>query len=189
MNEEPTPRMGETERQRAQRLSLESLRPPFRVSGYEKEIFLGRGSFGEVWVAVDSNSSRKVAIKFYHHRGGLDWSLLSREVEKLRHLFSDRYVVQLLEVGWDANPPYYVMEYMERGSLEDQLRASPPTVAEAVNLVREVAVGLVHAHGKGILHCDLKPANIMLDQDGRASPTNRRRRWGPCSTWRPSRPT
>ena len=64
-----------------------------------------------------------MAIKFYTHRGGLDWSLLSREVEKLAFLSADRYVVQLLEVGWDAEPPYYVMEYMEHGSLEDLLRA------------------------------------------------------------------
>jgi serine/threonine protein kinase len=91
--------------------------------------------------------------------------LLAREVEKLRHLFTDRYVVQLFEVGWDSDPPYYVMEYMENGSLEERLRRGPLPVIEAVALFREVAVGLVHAHGKGILHCDLKPANVLLDQD------------------------
>ena len=160
-----TPLMGEQERHAAEQLSMQEQSVPLRVPGYEQEQFLGRGTFGEVWVAVDCNTGRKAAIKFYHRRGGLDWSLLSREVEKLRHLFSDRYVVQLLGVGWDADPPYYVMEYMERGSLEDRLRSAPITVAEAVSFAREVAVGLMHAHGKGILHCDLKPANIMLDQD------------------------
>jgi serine/threonine protein kinase len=97
----------------------------------------------------------------------MDWSLLSREVEKLRFLRADRYVVQLLEVGWNAQPPFYVMEYMERGALEDQIEQRPPTVPEAVAMIREVAVGLVHAHARGILHCDLKPANILLDQDGK----------------------
>ncbi len=107
-----------------------------------------------------------MAIKFYAHRGGLDWSLLSREVEKLAFLFADRYVVQLLDVGWDAEPPYYVMEYLERGSLEDLLRREGRlAVEQAVELFRDVAVGLVHAHGKGVLHCDLKPANVLLDQD------------------------
>ena len=52
-------------------------------------------------------------IKFFNSRGGLDWSLLAREVEKLRYLFSDRHVVQLFAVGWNATPPYYVMDYME----------------------------------------------------------------------------
>jgi hypothetical protein len=54
---------------------------------------------------------------------------------------------------------------MEKGSLEDRLRDGPLPAADAVALLRDVAVGLVHAHGKGILHCDLKPGNILLDQD------------------------
>ncbi len=129
---------------------------------------LGRGAYGEVWVAIDRNTGRQVAIKFYLHRGGLDWSLLSREVEKLAFLSADRYVVQLLDVGWDATPPYYVMEYVEQGSLEDRVKNDGPLPADqAVALFREVCVGLVHAHGKGVLHCDLKPANILLDQDRR----------------------
>jgi hypothetical protein len=116
---------------------------------------------------VEKNTGRRVAVKFYSHRGGLDWSLLSREVEKLAFLFGDRYVVQLVGVGWDAEPPYYVMEYLQRGSLGERLQEGALPVAEAVELFREVAVGLLHAHGKGVLHCDLKPANILLDQDGK----------------------
>ena len=87
------------------------------------------------------------------------------DTNKLALLFSDRYVVQLVEVGWNADPPYYVMEYLERGSLEERLQRGPMPVPDAVSLFREVAVALVHAHGKGILHCDLKPANVLLDQD------------------------
>lgn len=163
---EHTPLMGEPERHRARERTLARLRPPLPIPGYEQERFLGRGAFGEVWVAVDSNNGRKVAIKYYHRRGGLDWSLLSREVEKLRHLFGDRHVVQLLQVGWESEPPYYVMEYMENGSLEDKLREGPLPVESVLQLLRGIATGLVHAHGKGILHCDLKPANVMLDHDG-----------------------
>jgi serine/threonine protein kinase len=150
---------------RAQERSLQRSRPPTQVPGYEMEHFLGAGAYGEVWVAVDRNTGRRVAIKFYAHRGGLDWSLLSREVEKLAFLFADRYVVQLIDVGWEADPPYYVMEYIEQGSLEDRLRQGPLSVSQAVQVFRDVAVGLVHAHGKGVLHCDLKPANVLLDQD------------------------
>jgi hypothetical protein len=157
--------MGETDRQHARELSMQALPPPLRLPRYEQETFLGKGAFGEVWRAVDSNNGRQVAIKFYNRRAGLDWSLLSREVEKLRYLFSDRYVVQLFDVGWEADPPYYVMEFMEHGSLEDRLQQGPLPVHEAIALFREVVVGLIHAHGKGVLHCDLKPANILLDQD------------------------
>jgi serine/threonine protein kinase len=60
------------------------------------------------------------------------------------------------------------MEYMENGSLDellDEQGTLPPE--DAAEMFRDVAVGLTHAHGKGVLHCDLKPANILLDQDQR----------------------
>ena len=167
MSSDPTEIQGGMERRRASEMSLQRGHPPTQVPGYEPERFLGVGAYGEVWVAAERNTGRRVAIKFYAHRGGLDWSLLSREVEKLAFLFAARYVWQLLGVGWDADPPYYIMEYLENGSLADRIARGPVPAAEAVSLVRDVAVGLVHAHGKGVLHCDLKPANVLLDQDGK----------------------
>lgn len=156
------------EEQQARELSLKSARPPVDVPAYDAQRLLGRGAYGEVWVGVDRNTGRQVAIKFFAHRSGVDWTLLSREVEKLVYLSADRYVVQLLDVGWDSEPPYYVMEFIENGSLEDLLRQSGPLpVGEAADIFAEVAVGLMHAHGKGVLHCDLKPANILLDQDNK----------------------
>jgi serine/threonine protein kinase len=158
--------MGPDELRLARELSVARLEPPLHVPGYEQEAFLGKGAFGEAWRAVDSNSGRRVVIKFFNSRGGLDWSLLAREVEKLRHLFSDRHIIQLFAVGWDATPPYYVMDYMQGGSLEHLLRGGPLAMDHALAMFREIAVGLMHAHGKGIIHCDLKPANVLLDQDG-----------------------
>ena len=71
-------------------------------------------------------------------------------------------------VGWDAEPPYYIMEYLEqRLALRAACGRGPCRSARRSQLFRDVAVGLVHAHGKGVLHCDLKPANILLDQDGK----------------------
>ncbi|HYH68568.1 MAG TPA: protein kinase [Urbifossiella sp.] len=168
MTDDPTtPVMDVADREEARALSLHGGRPPAPVPGYERLTPLGRGAYGEVWVGVDSNSGRKVAIKFYTRRGGTDWAALAREVEKLRYLFNSRHVVQLLRVGWDSDPPYYVMEYLENGSLEDLLRAGPLPVAQAVTMFREIALGLVHAHNKGVLHCDLKPGNVLLDHDRR----------------------
>jgi len=167
MSDDLTIQQGQDDRDRARRQSQERTAPPTEVPGYEPVRHLGAGAFGEVWVAVDENTGRHVAIKFYTHRGGMDWSLLSREVEKLAFLFADRYVVQLIGVGWDADPPYYIMEYLERGSLADRLAEGPLSAAEAVVMFRDVTTGLIHAHGKGVLHCDLKPANILLDQDNK----------------------
>ncbi len=150
----------------ARTLSLKPKTPPAEVAGYKIESLLGSGAYGEVWLALDEKTGRRVAIKFYSRQTSLDLSLLSREVEKLVFLSADRYVVQLLDVGWDAKPPYYVMDYIENGSLEDELNRRESLPAdEAVDLTEEICIGLMHLHGKGILHCDLKPGNVLLDQD------------------------
>ncbi len=168
MTTDRTQHQSSDEEQHARELSLKSARPPVDLPNFDAQRLLGRGAYGEVWVGVDLKTGRPAAIKFFTHRRGVDWTSLSREVEKLVYLSADRYVVQLLDVGWDSDPPYYVMEYIENGSLEDLLRrAGPLSVGEAVEIFTDVSIGLLHAHGKGVLHCDLKPANILLDQDHR----------------------
>lgn len=133
------------------------------AAGYQLIRRLGEGAYGAVWLAREQRTGKQVAIKFYTHRRGLDWSLLSREVEKLALLYTSRHIVRLLDVGWQSDPPYYVMEFLERGSLEKHLSAGPLEPNEAVRIIRLVCQALVHAHGRGVLHCDLKPANILLD--------------------------
>lgn len=139
--------------------------PPSTVPGYEVLKRIGAGKFGSVWLAREYNTGKQVAIKFYSQRRGIDWALLSREVEKLAVLYTSRNIVGLISVGWDHDPPYYVMEYLENGSLAQKLDAGPVSVTEAVRMTIRVTQALVHAHGSGILHCDIKPANILLDQD------------------------
>jgi eukaryotic-like serine/threonine-protein kinase len=163
----PTQDQGDAERRDAEALSQAARRPPAAVPGYEIEEPLGEGAFGEVWLALDQNTGVRVAIKFYTHRGRSETSALAAEVQKMAFLFGDRHIIQLIDVGWESEPPYFVMEYLPRGSLEARLRDGPLPVEEAEALIRDVAVGLVHAHGKGIFHCDLKPANVLLDGDGR----------------------
>jgi hypothetical protein len=167
MSFDRTEHQSNDDRQQARELSLEPARPPAVVPGYKIQNFLGSGAFGEVWSATDLKTSRRVAIKFYTRRNRSDVQMLAREVEKLVVLEADRYVVQLLDVGWDADPPYFVMEFIEHGSLEDRLKNGyPMQVSEAIDLFKEIATGMMHLHRKGIFHCDLKPGNILLDQDG-----------------------
>ena len=78
--------------------------------------------------------------------------------------------MHLLHVGWDADPPYYVMEFLPGGSLADRLTGRTLPVSDTVGVVREVAEALVYLHGKAILHCDLKPANVLLDDHGQNPP-------------------
>ncbi len=153
---------------RAEELSMRATVPPSEVPGYRLERLLGQGAFGQVWVGKNLNTGRTVAVKFYLHRSGVNWSLLSREVKHLVSMASNRFIVQVLEVGWDAEPPYYVMEFLENGSLDDLIRSKGNlSVKQASEIFYDLAVGLNHSHGKGVLHCDLKPANVLLDQDMR----------------------
>lgn len=156
----------EAERLRARELSRDEDQPPAEVPGFRVQKKIGEGRFGSVWLAREQNTGKQVAIKFYAQRRGVDWSLLGREVEKLAVLYTSRNIVGLLHVGWDHDPPYYVMEYLSRGSLADRLASGPLPVSEAVRIATRLSQALVHAHGSGILHCDLKPANVLLDQDG-----------------------
>ena len=137
------------------------------VPGYSLLRRLGEGQSGEVWLAEQLSTHRLVAVKLYQRRGP-DLGLLRREVEHLAQLATAREVVQLIDVGWEASPPYCVMEYLPRGSLEDLLvaRGALP-VNEALLLVRRLSRALFHMHARGVCHCDLKPANVLLDESGR----------------------
>ncbi|NLF06649.1 MAG: hypothetical protein GX594_01535, partial [Pirellulaceae bacterium] len=70
MSTEPTEIQGGVERRRAAEMSMQRGRLPAEVPGYEPERFLGVGAYGEVWVAREKNTGRRVAVKFYAHRGG-----------------------------------------------------------------------------------------------------------------------
>ncbi len=167
MSSDFTEHQSDDEVRKARKLSVEPTRPPATLEGYAIQNFIGRGSYGEVWMAIDQKTGKRVAIKFYAQRSSLDVKQLAQEVEKLVVLAADRHVVQLLDVGWDASPPYYVMDFIDSGSLEDLVKSGEALpVDRAVEVFKEIATGLMHLHGKGVLHCDLKPGNVLLDQDG-----------------------
>ena len=168
MSEDKTLHQSPAEQDKAKQLSLEPTKPPAQLGGYRITDFVGSGAYGEVWAGINTNTGKQVAIKFYTRRSASDVVQLAQEVEKLVVLSTDRYVVQLLDVGWDSSPPYYVMDYFEHGSLEDRLLSQGTLpVADAVDMFEEIATGLMHLHGKGVFHCDIKPGNILLDQDAK----------------------
>src|SRR5262249_14304225 len=87
------------------------------VPGYEGLEKLGEGTYGEVWLAREAATGVRVAIKFLAHGTSLQWQLLQAEVKQLALLSGDPGIVQLRDVEPHASPPYYVMDYAERGSL------------------------------------------------------------------------
>jgi hypothetical protein len=131
---------------------------------------LGRGGFGFVYQAQDRLLGEEVAIKELIPSLVGDETVLKRfltEAKATMHLAHD-HIVRTHNIFSERGNYYIVMELMAGGSLEALLRqrgALP--VGEAVRVAAEVCDGLQYAHGRGVVHCDLKPANILFDAQGR----------------------
>ena len=137
---------------------------PPELEGYELISRLGEGTFGTVWQGKQIRTGQAVAVKLL--RGaGLDWKILQRETERLREVAEHPYIVTLLDADLTGDPAYIVMPYLKNGSLADVVS---PTLEQVESWLTQIAEALVYAHDKGILHCDIKPSNILLDDEGRA---------------------
>jgi serine/threonine protein kinase len=126
---------------------------------------IGAGGMGRVYQAKDP-AGRVVAIKTI---SGADPELVlrfQREAEALATVDAHPAVVRIHTAGTHAGRPYLVMDYLSGGSLHDKLETDGPLAPEeAAWVVREVAQGIAHVHQHGILHRDLKPHNVLLDED------------------------
>src|SRR5262245_17314844 len=127
---------------------------------------IGRGGMGEVCLAEDAVLHRKVALKFVtapDETGGLDQLLAeARAAAALDHPF----ICSIYEVTALDGRPCIVMEYVRGESLERRLRGGPLPLGEALRVAEEIAEALDAAHKRRVVHCDLKPANVMLTEDG-----------------------
>jgi len=131
---------------------------------------IGRGGFGFVYVAQHALLGQEVAIKELIPGLVGDDAMLKRFLAEARatlRLSHDR-IVRTHEVFSERENYYIAMEYMAGGSLEARLAAGALPVEEAVHVAQEVAEGLGYAHEHGVVHCDLKPANILFSADGLA---------------------
>ncbi len=130
---------------------------------------VGFGAFGTVFKARDPELDRIVAIKV-PRAGNLATSedinrflREARSVAQLRH----PSIVPVYEVGQIDNLPYLVSEFVQGMTLGDMLTARRPTPDKAAKLIAEVADALQYAHDRGVIHRDVKPSNILLDNDNR----------------------
>jgi predicted Ser/Thr protein kinase len=146
-------------------VKIEILPPRFR----HPEL-IGRGGMGDIYRATDSVLGRVVAIKILAERYAQDASVrerFTREALSAARLSGEPNTVTIYDVGEQDDRPYIVMEHLSGGSLDDELRkggAQPPE--RVFSWLEEAARALDAAHREGVVHRDVKPANLMLDGEG-----------------------
>jgi serine/threonine-protein kinase len=148
---------------------------PKNLGRYEIEAEIGRGMMGIVYRAVDPELHRTVALKTVH----LAWAISAEDREGFERRFlneariaaglSHPGIVVVHDVGRDpeANTVFIALEYLEGRTLAELTSADTPLDwREALRIVARIAEALQHAHEKGIVHRDVKPANIMILASG-----------------------
>jgi len=130
----------------------------YRVTGT-----LGRGAMGEVFAATDDVLGREVAIKTLHAGANERFRQEARAIAALAH----PGVVQVFDIDVTAEPPYLVMERVTGPSLKERLAHGRLPIDEVRALGIQIARALAAAHAAGIVHRDVKPANILAAGPGR----------------------
>ena len=139
------------------------------IGKYQVRRVIGRGSMGTVYEALDPVFQRKVALKTVSPRESDGPELTARFVReaqaagRLRH----RNIVTVYDVGEEKGQPYIAMELVEGIDLERIIQEKRPLAVEwKIDVLRQICEGLAHAHGNGIVHCDIKPANVRVSAEG-----------------------
>lgn len=134
----------------------------YRVTGH-----IANGGMAAVWAAEDSVLGRRVAVKLLASHFAEDVAAVERfqrEARAAASLSGHPHVVTIYDVGDHGGRPYIVMEHMQGGSLSDVMRSGRPSRGEVLDWLREGAAALDAAHEQGIVHRDVKPGNLLLDE-------------------------
>jgi len=137
---------------------------------YEIIKILGEGGMGAVYKARDRELEREVALKVVRPELSNNPEILERFKQELilARQVTDRNIIRIFDLGEASGIRFITMEYVEGQNLHQLLkRQGKLPIAEAVNIMEQVAAGLAAAHREGIIHRDLKPGNIMRDVNGR----------------------
>lgn len=141
-----------------------------RVSHYKIISKIGAGGMGEVYLAEDTQLDRKVALKFlppHLCQDEASRARFTREAKAAAKLDHPN-IVQVFEVSEFQGRPFFAMAHIDGRSLRDVIREDKLSINEAIELTKQICEGLHKAHNSGVVHRDIKPGNIIIDEDNKA---------------------
>jgi eukaryotic-like serine/threonine-protein kinase len=142
---------------------------------YRLEAKLGSGGMSTVYLARDQTLDRPVAVKVMHREMSEQEDQLERFRQEARAVakLSHPNVVSVIDAGEDGGRPYIVFEYVKGETLKQRIgRVGALDTQEAIAYAIEVARGLGVAHARNMVHRDIKPQNVLIDEEGRAKLTD-----------------
>jgi serine/threonine-protein kinase len=142
---------------------------------YKLEAKLGSGGMSTVYLARDTTLDRPVAVKVLHREMSEQEDQLQRFRQEARAVakLSHPNVVAVIDAGEDGGHPYIVFEYVEGETLKQKInRVGALDAQEALAYAIEIGRGLTVAHGRKMVHRDIKPQNVLIDSEGRAKLTD-----------------
>ncbi len=141
----------------------------FFLGKYKLIELLGRGGMGSVFLGRHVTMNRRVALKILPRRIAKDPASLKRFLSEARTIAALDHpnIVQAYSVDNQRDLYYIVMEYVDGWDLKQLVEADGPMDYQtAADYIRQAADGLAHGHGHGIIHCDIKPSNLLLNKQG-----------------------
>lgn len=131
---------------------------------YRLEALLGRGGMAEVWRASDTKLTRTVAVKVIHASVARDPHFAERFLREARVVASLEHpnILPVYDFGEEAGVPFLVMPYLPGGTLRERLNGAPAPLLLAAAWIGQLADALDAAHAAGVLHRDVKPANVLV---------------------------
>jgi serine/threonine protein kinase len=162
----------------ARSLTIEQIEPKepgdtligWRIGVYRVTSLIGRGGMGAVYLAErdDSQFNQQVAVKII--KRGMDTDFIRDRFLRERQILAGLdhpHIARLLDGGTTKDGlPYFVMEHVAGVSITDYCEVNKLSIAERLNLFRQVCAAVQHAHQKLVVHRDLKPSNILVNRDG-----------------------
>jgi serine/threonine protein kinase len=131
---------------------------------------IGAGGMGEVYLAEDTQLNRQVALKFlsFHLCQDADCRTRFKREAQAAAKLNHPNIVTIHEVSEFNGRPFFAMEHVQGQSLRELIKAKELPIERVIELAIQICEGLHKAHQSGIVHRDVKPANILIDADGRA---------------------